>query len=414
MKVLTILGTRPEIIKLYSLIHEFERNSEVEHILVHTSQHYDFKMSQVFMEELRIPTPDYFLNIRSGTHAVQTARLLESLEKVLMETEPDLVVVLGDTNSTLGSALVAAKLKIPVAHIEAGCRSFDLTMPEEVNRLVTDAISSLLFAPTETTAQNLYFEGHPRDRVFMCGNTIVDVVEEVLKNHRSNRPMDDEYILLTMHRAENVDDPQRLKSILEGIKQINTKVVFPAHPRTIKRINEFGLKSFVDDIDNLEIIEPLGYVSFLNYMMHSKIVLTDSGGVQEEVILLNRPCLTLRDSTEWPETVWAGGNILVGWESKKISETANKLLNNEDEYDRMANAKNPFKENAAKCISQKIIERYHARSLSRKRIDLRFAKYPLPHLHIGASVEPQNVSLSFDSDGNSLPKDIGEYNISRD
>ncbi len=414
MKILTILGTRPEIIKLFSLIHEFEKNNEVDHILVHTGQHYDFKMSQVFMEELKIPTPDHFLNIRSGSHAVQTARLLESLERVLIETKPDLVVVLGDTNSTLGSALVAAKLNIPVAHIEAGCRSFDLTMPEEINRLVTDSISSLLFAPTETTAQNLYFEGHPRERVFMCGNTIVDVVEEVLKRHKSDPPVSEEYVLLTMHRAENVDNPERLKSILTGIKNINTKVIFPAHPRTIKRIHEFGLDSFVKSISNLEIIEPLGYVSFVNYMLHSKIVLTDSGGVQEEVILLNRPCLTLRDTTEWPETVWAGGNVLVGWNSEKISELANRLLDDEAEYKRMANAKNPFKENAAKCIAQKVIELYHSNGLRRKKIDLRFAKYPLPHLYSNVSVDSQKVTLSFDENGKPLFDKIGKYYIRRD
>ncbi|MFX1475983.1 MAG: non-hydrolyzing UDP-N-acetylglucosamine 2-epimerase, partial [Promethearchaeota archaeon] len=287
-------------------------HKQVEPIFIHTGQHYDYEMSQVFLEELNLPKIHHFLNVQSGTHGQQTGALLTSLERILEKVKPDVVVVVGDTNTTLAGALAAAKLHIAIAHVEAGCRSFDYDMPEEINRLVVDSISGIFFAPSEVTALNLLFEGKPADRIFLAGNTIVDIVEETQELRRAIQ-LDEELgegapVIVTLHRQENVDDKTRLKQLLTALGRINAPIIFPIHPRTKKRIAEFGLQKIVEKIPNLRLVKPLSYLTFMRLLEDALVVVTDSGGIQMEAIILGTPCVLARDTTELPETVWAEAN----------------------------------------------------------------------------------------------------------
>ena len=327
MKLTVILGTRPEIIKLAPVVKELERRS-IDFFILHTGQHYSYNMDRIFFEQLELPNPKYNLEVGSGTHAEQTAKMLVGIEQVLLKEKPDAVVVQGDTNTTLAGALAAAKLQLPVAHVEAGLRSFDPSMPEEINRVLADHVSTFLFAPTEISRRNLEREGIT-EGVYVTGNTIVDAVQRYASLvDKAELPVNppSEYALLTLHRQENVDNPQRLANALEGVglvaERLGLPVIFPAHPRTRNRMNQYGIKT----PEGVKVVEPLGYFQFLKLLKNSRIVLTDSGGVQEEACILRVPCVTLRYNTERPETVYVGANVVVGFSPQRILEETLKML----------------------------------------------------------------------------------------
>ncbi|MGZ7159848.1 MAG: non-hydrolyzing UDP-N-acetylglucosamine 2-epimerase [Methanobacterium sp.] len=350
MKIAVIIGTRPEIIKMAPVIDEMEKR-KVEYILIHTGQHYDREMSDQFFIDLELRKPDYNIGVGSGSHGEQTANMIKGLEEVLIDEKPDLVLVQGDTNAVLSGAIVSSKLHIPVGHVEAGLRSYDKTMPEEINREVADVCSKIFFVPTEESAVNLILEGiHPKD-IFITGNTIVDACMRHLEiaKKKANLPFkmneNDKILTLTMHRAENVDNPSRLKNIVEALLELKEVIiVFPAHPRTIKNLKKHDLLEKMDDADHIKLIKPVGYLDFLLLLSKSEIIMTDSGGLQEEAITLNIPCTTLRYNTERPETVEAGGNILVGAKKKKIVDTVREILNDTQMYSKMSKARNPYGE----------------------------------------------------------------------
>lgn len=358
MKPAFVFGTRPEIIKLAPVIRAFERKG-IEPLIIHTGQHYDYEMSKIFLEELELHKIDYHLEVGSGTQAYQTGIAMIKIEEVLMEEKPDVTLVQGDTNTVLAGALASVKLRIPVAHVEAGLRSFDRTMPEEINRILADHASEILFAPTEDAKKNLEREGIV-EGVYVVGNTIVDAV---LQNseiaERKSRILETlglepkEYALLTAHRAENTDSEENLKKLVEIIESLPIPVVYPVHPRTEKRLKSFGLWERLEAKEHVVLTKPLGYLDFLKLQKNAKFVLTDSGGVQEESIILNVPCLTLRYNTERPETIKAGGNVLVGLEKDRVLCYVDKLLNDEEFYGRMASAKNPFGDGKA---GERIVE----------------------------------------------------------
>lgn len=320
MKIVSIVGARPQFIKCAPVSRELRK--EHEEILVHTGQHYDHGMSEVFFEELRIPRPDYNLGIGSGTHGRQTGAMLGAIEGVLEIEKPDMVLVYGDTNSTLAGALAAAKLHIPVAHVEAGLRSFDRSMPEEVNRVLTDHASDLLFCPTATAVANLATEGITKG-VHLVGDVMVDAMNynRTIAEERS-RILEDvgvepgDYLVATVHRPSNTDSPENMAAILGALGEADRSVVFPVHPRTRKFLREYGLLAEMPE--NIRVIEPLGYLDMLRLMAQAEKILTDSGGVQKEAYMLGVPCITLRENTEWVETVEAGWNVLVGAERERI------------------------------------------------------------------------------------------------
>ena len=314
MKIASIVGARPQFIKCAPVSRELRK--EHEEVLIHTGQHYDHGMSEVFFEELAIPKPDYNLNIGSGTHGHQTGAMLGAIEDVLQQENPDLVLVYGDTNSTLAGALAAAKLHVPVAHVEAGLRSFDRRMPEEINRVLTDHCSDLLFCPTETAVENLADEGITGG-VHLVGDVMVDAMNynRAVAEERSRileavgvRP--GEYLVITVHRPSNTDSRENMVAILSALAEAGRPVVFPVHPRTRNYLGRYGLLAKMPE--NVQVTEPLGYLDMLHLMAHAAKILTDSGGVQKEAYMLGVPCITLRENTEWVETVEAGWNVLVG------------------------------------------------------------------------------------------------------
>ena len=341
MKISIILGTRPEIIKMSPVIRECEKRG-LDYFILHTGQHYSYEMDRIFFEELELPQPKYNLDVGSGTHAEQTGKIMIGVEKILMKERPDVVLVQGDTNTVLAGALAATKLHIKIGHVEAGLRSYDRRMPEEINRVLTDHISDYLFAPTEKAKQNLLREGIDENKIFVTGNTIVDAVYQNLEiAKRKVNVLKDlglkpkEYVLVTAHRQENVDVKERLKGILKGLELIHNEfdmpVVFPIHPRTQRRIKEFGLS-----LNGVKVISPLGFLEFLQLEANARLILTDSGGVQEETCILGVPCVTLRDNTERPETLEVGSNVLVGTKPERILEGVKIMLNRENNW------RNPF------------------------------------------------------------------------
>ncbi|MEM2141961.1 MAG: UDP-N-acetylglucosamine 2-epimerase (non-hydrolyzing) [Candidatus Thorarchaeota archaeon] len=312
-----MLGTRPEIIKLAPVIHEFERRG-VEYCLLHTGQHYSEELSEKFFHDMRLKRPDITLDVGSGTHAEQTAKAMVGIEKELIRTRPDVVLVQGDTNTTLSAALAAAKLRIPIGHIEAGLRSYDRRMPEEHNRRLTDHISDYLFAPTERAAETLRRED-VWGEIFVTGNTVIDAIEDALRRMTGQSRIVSElglndFMLMTLHRAENVDDKDTLAGILEGVLSIGRHIVFPVHPRTRDRLTRFGLMDRIQKTDKMTLIEPPGYLDFLSLLAGCSFVLTDSGGIQEEVTApsINKRVFVLRTSTERPEAVESGHAVVVG------------------------------------------------------------------------------------------------------
>ncbi|WP_456475055.1 non-hydrolyzing UDP-N-acetylglucosamine 2-epimerase, partial [Candidatus Pyrohabitans sp.] len=345
MRALVVASTRPEVIKLSPIMREFDSQG-IAYAFATTGQHYDNKLFWNFIQELGLRKPEYNVDVGSGSHAYQTARALEALEGIILREEPEVVIAEGDTNSVLSAALAAAKLHVAFAHVEAGLRSFDRTMPEEVNRVLADHASDVLFAPTERAALNLINEGISPEKIFIVGNTIVDATlqnfEMAKKKSRILTDAPEDFLLLTLHRAENVDSKERFTSIVEALLELGEEVVFPVHPRTKKRLAEFGLLEMAER--RLRLLPPVGYLDFLMLLNRAKLVLTDSGGVQEEAIVLHTPCITLRTSTERPETVEAGGNILAGVEKAGIVNAVARVLGDSRVYSAMKAAKNPFGE----------------------------------------------------------------------
>lgn len=322
MKILAVVGARPNFMKIAPLMWEFQRHSQIAATLVHTGQHYDPKMSQLFFDELQIPRPDVNLEVGSGSHAVQTAEVMKRFEPVLLQHKPDVVLVVGDINSTLACALTAVKLSVPVAHVEAGLRSFDRSMPEEVNRVLTDAISRWLFVSEPSGIENLRRESIADEKIFFTGNVMIDTllarrpqIEDSAILRKLELP-DKSYAVLTLHRPSNVDDADTFRRLMRVVAELQAElpIVFPIHPRTRKNIEALALRP----MPNLRLIEPLGYLDFMKLVGHSRLVLTDSGGIQEETTVLRVPCLTLRSNTERPATVEQGTNVLVGLDPTKI------------------------------------------------------------------------------------------------
>jgi len=327
MKIVTIVGARPQFIKAAAISREISKYPEIEEIIVHTGQHFDKNMSDIFFDEMKIPKPHYNLNINSLSHGAMTGQMLEKIEKVLIDQKPDWVLVYGDTNSTIAGALAAKKLHIKVAHVEAGLRSFNIKMPEEINRILTDRISDILFCPTETAIENLKKEGFDNidNLIVNSGDVMQDTAifySEFAKVPNYNIP--EKFILATIHRAENTDIPERLNSIFAAFEKISTEipVVLPLHPRTRKFIESQDIK-----IKNIQIIEPVGYLEIIYLLKNCSLVMTDSGGMQKEAFFFAKPCLTLRDETEWVELILNKFNILVGADFEKIYTNYQKMIN---------------------------------------------------------------------------------------
>ena len=318
MKITSIVGARPQFIKVAPLSRKIRKKHE--EILIHTGQHYDYEMSKIFFNELGIPEPDYNLEVGSGTHGYQTSEMLKKLEDVLVKEKPDIVLVYGDTNSTLAGALASVKLHIKLGHVEAGLRSYDKNMPEEINRVLTDHISDLLFCPTKTSVENLKKEGITKG-VYLVGDVMYDsLIYNIKIAERKSRILEKlgvnkkDYLLLTIHRTENTDNLENLVKILGSVSKIEEKIVFPIHPRTRNVIEEYRIRIG----DNIVLIDPLSYLDFIKLERHAKKILTDSGGMQKEAYILKVPCITLRDRTEWIETVEDGWNVLTGRDEEKI------------------------------------------------------------------------------------------------
>jgi UDP-N-acetylglucosamine 2-epimerase (non-hydrolysing) len=349
-RILSVVGARPNFMKIAPIAEELKKYPGIEHCLVHSGQHYDELLSGNFFTDLNLPKPDVNLQVGSGTQAAQTAEIMKRIEPVLLEYKPQMLLVVGDVNSTLAAALTAVKLRIPIAHIEAGLRSFDMTMPEEVNRRLTDAISDLLFVTEKNGVENLKHEGVPEKKIFLVGNVMIDCLLRhrelaarspildrlgVRQNGSGCRP----YGVLTLHRPSNVDDAGILRGVLSAVQTLAEEmpVFFPVHPRTRKNIESFGLRRYLaEDGGSAGIVplDPLGYLDFLSLNDQARLVLTDSGGVQEETTVLGVPCLTLRENTERPATVEHGSNQVVGVSSDRIVAAGRRLLQNPERISR--------------------------------------------------------------------------------
>jgi UDP-N-acetylglucosamine 2-epimerase (non-hydrolysing) len=322
--ILHVVGARPNFVKAAPVLRAIRKRG-LRQTLVHTGQHYDRNMSDVFFTQLEIPEPDVNLGVGSGTHASQTAEIMRSFEPVVLESKPDMVLVYGDVNSTVAAALVCSKLLIPVGHVEAGLRSFDRTMPEEINRIVTDRLADILFTPSEDGDANLLHEGVPKERIHLVGNVMIDSLIQLLPAARKlpKNGFPDRFALVTLHRPSNVDDVDSLRAILDSLTNVSKElsIIFPVHPRTRQRIAEFGI-----DTQNLKLLNPIPYIEFLSLQSRATVVITDSGGIQEETTYLGVPCLTLRRNTERPVTVTVGTNILVGDDRERLAAEMGKIM----------------------------------------------------------------------------------------
>jgi UDP-N-acetylglucosamine 2-epimerase (non-hydrolysing) len=349
MKIVLVAGARPNFMKIAPLSSELQKRG-IGYTIVHTGQHYDDTMSKTFFKDLQLPQPDIYLGVGSGTHAEQTGKIMIEFERVCFRLKPDLVIVVGDVNSTAASALAAVKLCIPVAHVEAGLRSFDRSMPEEINRILTDQISDYLFTTCEDANINLRQEGIPASKIYFVGNVMIDTLKQFIDLTRKSNILDNlglkkdgklsKYAVLTLHRPSNVDHEEVLKGIFSALNRLTKKipVIFPAHPRTLERIKSFAMDNMVTYVENLSnndlkksnknvwVMSPLGYIDFLNLMSHAAVVLTDSGGIQEETTVLGIPCLTLRDNTERPITIREGTNTVIGNDPERILSASFDIL----------------------------------------------------------------------------------------
>jgi UDP-N-acetylglucosamine 2-epimerase (non-hydrolysing) len=358
MKILNIVGARPNFVKIAPLICQMEKHPSIDWRLVHTGQHYDERMSEVFFKDLQLSPPDVFLGIGSGSHAQQTGQMMMALETAMQDYKPDLVLVVGDVNSTLAGALAATKLGIPLAHVEAGLRSWDRAMPEEINRICTDAISDLLFTTSTVATDNLLREGIPAEKVHFVGNVMIDTLFANLERARAQSTLlqtygltEGQYGLVTLHRPHNVDDPLMLGTLLEVLAQVSDRIplLFPLHPRTRARLEDFGLLSRLESLNHLWITPPLGYLDFLRALSAAKFTLMDSCGASEETTALGIPCLTLRNETDRPETVTDGTNTLVGQDPNVILRAVDQILDGHGKQGRIP----PLWDG---CAAQRIIE----------------------------------------------------------
>lgn len=348
-----VMGTRPEIIKMSPVVRACQSKG-LDFFILHTGQHYSYSMDKVFFKELELPEPKHNLEVGSGPHGEQTGKIIAGVEKILLKEKASIVLVQGDTNTALGAALAASKIGIKIGHVEAGLRSFDRSMPEETNRILADHISDYLFVPTKAAKENLANEGIHKG-VFITGNTIVDAVNQnlVFAVRKSNLPRKlrlekRTFILATTHRQENVDNPERLKGIIEGLRsvgqELSMSIILPAHPRTQNRLKEFGI-----NVNGITITDPIGYLDFLQLEANATLILTDSGGIQEEACILGVKCVTLRENTERPETIQVGSNVLAGTDPKRILAQSSKMIGSKGKW------KNPFGDgNAAKRIVERI------------------------------------------------------------
>ena len=361
--IVSVVGARPNFMKIAPIAHQLALHGEIRHLIVHTGQHYDQNMSKVFFQDLEIPEPDIHLGVGSASHAQQTARVMMEFEAVVLREAPALVVVVGDVNSTMAATLVASKLGVPVAHVEAGLRSFDRTMPEEINRIVTDAIADLLLTPSRDGDENLLREGVDISRIRLVGNVMIDSLLKFLPRARATGAVEraglrsGEYALVTLHRPSNVDDRDTLAGLLQLLGRIATRmpVVFPIHPRTRKMIQEFDLEP---GVPGLRLVDPVGYLEFVALEDGARLVLTDSGGIQEETTVLGVPCLTLRNNTERPVTVTDGTNRIVGQDPAAIWRAVEDLL---DAPARPAKVPEYWDGHAAERIVQALLEFIAAR-----------------------------------------------------
>ena len=335
MKLLTIIGARPQFIKAAAVSREIKKHKDIKEVIVHTGQHFDTNMSDIFFEELHIPKPDYNLDINGLNHGAMTGQMLEKIEEVLLREKPDWVLVYGDTNSTIAGALAASKLHIKTAHVEAGLRSFNMKMPEEINRILTDRISNILFCPTDKAVENLKdegFENFKDCKIIKSGDVMQDaaVYYDSFSKKPENLDIEGDFVLSTIHRAENTDDEKRLRDIFDALNEIaKTKtIILPLHPRTKKIIQNLNLSA-----DNIMIIEPVGYLQMVWLLQNCSLVMTDSGGLQKEAFFFKKPCITLRDETEWVELVQNGFNQIVGADREKILEAYKEVQDKEINFD---------------------------------------------------------------------------------
>lgn len=372
--MMPIVGVRPQIIKSASVLRLLNRDEEITLCLVHSGQHYDFEMSKIFFNELSLSEPLYNLNIGSGSHAAQTARLMTRIESVVSKVRPDVAVVFGDANTTLAGALAAVKMHVPVCHVEAGLRSYDMSMAEEVNRVLTDHCSQMLCAPTEEAVKNLKREGIREGSILLSGDTMYDAILQHEEDIEKSTIIEDMslagkvYAVLTLHRAENVDIRERLTRIISAVMKLKEiTIVFPVHPRTKRRLREANLEGALKRVPHVMLTEPLGYFDMLKLMSHSTVILTDSGGIQKEAFLLHVPCVTLRYNTEWVETIQSGANRLVGTETERILVETRRILEDEDIRRKLESSPNPYGDGKA---SQKIVkalkERFYSGKLALK------------------------------------------------
>lgn len=356
MKIAIVLGTRPEIIKMSPLIRLLKKKKD-NYFIVHTGQHYSYTMDRLFFKELNLPKPKYNLKVGSGSHAFITGETLKRIEEILIKEKPSVVLVEGDTDSVLAGALAAAKLGIKVGHIEAGLRSYDREMPEEINRLLTDHISDFLFCPTKKSAKTALGEGIGKEKIFITGNTIVDGVWQNLKLAQKKSKVLEKlnlsprsFILITAHRQENVDQKEKLKNLVKGLEKacqyLKIPGLWPIHPRTVERLKQFKIKLSKE----IRVAQPIGYLDFLFLESKAKLILTDSGGLQEEACILKVPCVTLRENTERPETLEVGSNMLAGTEPEKILKATQKMIK------RKTNWRNPFGNGKASEKIRKILK----------------------------------------------------------
>lgn len=405
--ILITAGTRPEAIKIAPIIEELQKQN-IEFIFVWSGQHYDYEMSKIFFEQLELPEPDENLNIQSGTHAEQTAKAVLKLEKTIQKHKPSIVVSEGDTNTVAATAITSIKCLVPFAHVEAGLRSWNMTMPEEINRKIADTIATLHFAPTKLAALNLLFEGTPPKGLHITGNTIVDVIyrhkniakkvgERLLNKLNLEK---EEYLLVTIHRAENVDNTERLKNILTALNKLSEeyKLVFPIHPRTEKRITQLGLNHLIEKTIQLK---PLSYFEFIGLLMNCATVLTDSGGIQEEAFTLKIPTVTIRYNTERPETLTHKINVLAGTETQKIIELTHKQIENLSKIKKVQ-IDNPLGNGHAGKRITKILKQAVENGLEIKEPDLRktpLIKYKLINHQLIRNFEQAEILVEFDETG---------------
>jgi UDP-N-acetylglucosamine 2-epimerase (non-hydrolysing) len=334
IKIANVVGARPNFMKIAPIVDEMRKHEEIEPVLVHTGQHYDQVMSKLFFDDLGLPKPDIYLGIGSGGHGTQTGKVMIEFERVMLENKPDVVVVVGDVNSTIACGLVAVKMGIRLAHVEAGLRSYDRTMPEEINRVLTDQISDYLFTTERKAHLNLQREGIDQEKIFFTGNVMIDSLLKHRERAEQSRILHDleitpkHYGLVTLHRPSNVDSHENLAQILDALTTVQQELplIFPVHPRTRKMLQSFGLEEKVQQATNLKLTDPLGYLDFLKLMAHAKLILTDSGGIQEETTVLGVPCITMRENTERPITVEVGTNIVIGSSPGRIVEESNRIL----------------------------------------------------------------------------------------